>query len=127
MYHRLYINVVLWAMNIEQVRAYCLTLPGVTEDMPYDSGWVVFRIEGKIFLHISLERRLIAIKLRPERGEELRERYDAITPAWHMNKKHWNDIVIENTFPNETIEQWIRESYDLVLSKLPKRLKEIYE
>ena len=111
-------------MNIEEVRTYCLSLPGVTEDMPYGPDWVVFRIEGKIFLHISLERRLIAIKLLPERGEELRDKYDAVTPAWHMNKKHWNDIIIENTFPDETIEEWIRESYDLVKSKLPKRLKE---
>ena len=111
-------------MNIEEVRTCCLSLPGVTEDMPYGPDWVVFRIEGKIFLHISLERRLIAIKLLPERGEELRDKYDAVTPAWHMNKKHWNDIIIENTFPDETIEEWIRESYDLVKSKLPKRLKE---
>ena len=114
-------------MNIEEVRTYCLTLLGVTEDMPYGPDWVVFRIEGKIFLHISLGRRLIAIKLRPERGEELRDKFDAVTPAWHMNKKHWNDIIIENTFTDESIERWIRESYDLVKSKLPKRLKEKYE
>ena len=110
-------------MNIEEVRTYCLTLPGVTEDMPYGPDWVVFRIE----LHISLERRLIAIKLLPERGEKLRDKYDAVTPAWHMNKKHWNDIVIENTFPDETIQEGIKESYELVKSKLPKRLKEKYE
>ena len=114
-------------MNIEEVRTYCLSLPGATEDMPYGPDWVVFRIEGKIFLHISLERRLIAIKLLPERGEELRDKYDAVTPAWHMNKKHWNDIIIENTFPDDCIEGWIRESYYLVKSKLPKRLKEKYE
>ncbi len=113
-------------MNIEEVRSYCLTLPGATEDMPYGPDWVVFRIEGKIFLHISLERRLIAIKLLPERGMELRDKYDAVTPAWHMNKKHWNDIVIENTFPDRLIHRWIRESYELVLSKLPKILKEKY-
>ena len=95
--------------------------------MPYGPDLVVFRIEGNIFLHISLERRLIAIKLRPERGEELRDKFDAVTPAWHMNKKHWNDIIIENTFTDESIERWIRESYDLVKSKLPKRLKEKYE
>lgn len=113
-------------MNIEDVRAYCLALPGVTEDMPYGPDWVVFRIEGKIFLHISLERRLIAIKLLPEHGEELRDKYAAVTPAWHMNKKHWNDIIIENTFPDESIEGWIMESYDLVKSKLTKKLKEKY-
>ncbi len=114
-------------MSIEEVRTFCLTLPGVTEDMPYGPDWVVFRIEGKIFLHISLERRLIAIKLQPELGEELREKYDAVTPAWHMNKKHWNDVVIENTFPNKTIEGWIKKSYDLVVDKLPHRLKVRYQ
>ncbi len=114
-------------MNIKGIRTYCLTLPGVTENMPYGLDWVVFRIEGKIFLHISLERRLIAIKLLPERGEELRDKYDAVTPAWHLNKKHWNDVVIENTFAADVIEGWIKESYDLVLSKLPKALKEKYK
>ncbi len=113
-------------MNIEDVRTYCLTLPGVTEDMPYGPDWVVFRIEGKIFLHISLERRLIAIKLRPDHGEALRDKYDAVTPAWHMNKKHWNDVEVENTFPDHMIEEWINESYRLVLDKLPKALREKY-
>ena len=114
-------------MSIEEVRRYCLTLPGVTEDMPYGPDWVVFRIERKIFLHISLERRLIAIKLLPERGEQLRDKYAAITPAWHLNKKHWNDVVIESTFPDATIHGWISESYELVKSKLPKKLREKYE
>ncbi len=114
-------------MNIEEIRAYCLTLPGATEDMPYGPDCVVFRIEGKIFLHMFLERGIVAIKLLPERGEELRDKYDAITPAWHLNKRHWNDIIIGDTFPNKTVEGWIKESYDLVKSKLPKRLKEKYE
>lgn len=113
-------------MDIEEVREYCLTLPGVTEDMPYGPDWVVFRIGGKIFLHISLARRLIAIKLRPEHGEALRDRFEAVRPAWHMNKRHWNDIDTEGTFPREVIEAWIRESYSLVLVKLPKAEREKY-
>ena len=114
-------------MNIQEVRTYCLTLPGVTEDMPYGPDCVVFRVEGKIFLHMFLSRGIVAVKLLPVCGEELREKYAAVTPAWHLNKKHWNDIVIENTFPDETIQEWIKESYELVKSKLPKRLKEKYE
>ncbi len=113
-------------MDIEAARAYCLSLPGATEDMPYGDNWVVFRVEGKIFLHISLERRLIALKLAPERGEDLRERYGAVRPAWHMNKRHWNDIDIEGTFPDATIKGWIAESYALVVAKLPRRLREKY-
>lgn len=114
-------------MNIEEARTYCLSLPGVTEDMPYGPDWVVFRIEGKIFLHIPLDRRIIVIKLLPEHGEALREKHDAVQPAWHMNKKHWNDITIENTFPDETIKKWIRESYNLVMARLPKAIREKHE
>ena len=115
-------------MNIEQVREYALTLPGTTEDMPYGPDWLIFRIEGKIFLHIWLEapEKTYAVKLKPEVGAELREQYDAIRPAYHLNKIHWNDILIENYFSNEQIEGWIKESYSLVLSNLPRRLKENY-
>ena len=116
-------------MNIEQVREYCLTLPGVTEDSPYGPDMIVYRIEGKIFLHLPLEYAdpRISIKLSPEKGQELRERYDAIRAAYHLNKIHWNDILIEDTFSSDQIKNWILESYNLVLSSLPKRLREKYQ
>lgn len=110
-------------MNIEEVRDYCLSLPGVTEDMPYGPDVVVFRIEGKIFMHIGLERGQIAVKHLPEKGIELRERHDAITPAFHMNKTHWSDVEIEGLLPDALIKTLIDESYALVLNKLPKALK----
>ena len=116
-------------MNIEQVREYCLTLPGVTEDSPYGPDMIVYRIEGKIFLHLPLEYAdpRISIKLPPEKGQELRERYDAIRAAYHLNKIHWNDIFIEDTFSSDQIKNWILESYNLVLNKLPKTLREKYQ
>ncbi len=115
-------------MNIEEVREFCLGLPGVTEDSPYGPDMIVFRIEGKIFLHLPLEYAdpRISIKLPPEKGLELRERYDSIRGSFHMNKTHWNDILIEHTFAREQIEEWIVESYQIVLNKLPKRLKDKY-
>lgn len=113
-------------MNVEEVRDFCLTLQGVTEDSPYGPDMIVFRIEGKIFLHLPLEYAdpRIAIKLPPEKGIELRERYDAVRPAYHMNKTHWNDIFIAHAFSVEQIKAWIVESYQLVLHSLPKRLRE---
>ncbi len=116
-------------MNIEQVREYCLTLPGVTEDSPYGPDMIVYRIEGKIFLHLPLEYAdpRISIKLPPEKGQELRERYDAVRAAYHLNKVHWSDILIENTFSPDQIKDWILESYNLVLNKLPKRVREKYQ
>lgn len=113
-------------MNIEEVREYALTLPHTTEDIPYGPDCVVFRIAGKIFLHIALESSpaRIAIKLRPEFGESLREQYEFVRPAFHMNKVHWNDVFVENTVDDAFIKEWIRQSYDIVYSKLPRRTKE---
>lgn len=116
-------------MDIEKVREFCLGLPGVTEDMPYGSDIVVMRIEGKIFIHFWLDAPLptIAVKLPPEKGEMLREAYNSINPAWHLNKRHWNDIWIEHGFSDELITGWITESYRLVLSSLPKATRERYQ
>ncbi len=115
-------------MNIEQVRDYALTLPGVTEDMPFGEDCLVFRIEGKIFLCLNLDSNpsRMALKLAPERGEELREKYPDITPAWHWNKRHWNDICYEQGFTDVQIQAWIEEAYRLVLSALPKSLQKKY-
>lgn len=115
-------------MNIEEVRDFCLSLPGVTEDMPYGPDVLVFRIEGKIFMHISLDRvpTPIALKLPPAMGADLRDRYEDVTPAWHMNKVHWSDIVI-SSFSDSQLQEWMREAYLLVRSKLPKVLRAKYE
>lgn len=115
-------------MNIEQVREYTLSIPGVTEDQPFGDDIVTFRIEDKIFLCLWLGggrhdmkdgKPRFALKLAPERNEQLRERYSAVCPAWHWNKKHWSDIYYEQ-LDEEVVKTWIRESYNLVLSKLPK-------
>lgn len=112
-------------MNTEEVREYCLSLPGVTEDSPYGPDMIVFRIEGKIFLHLPLEyaEPRISIKLPPEEGQRLRVKYEAVSAGYHLNKIHWNDILIEHTFDAEQIEKWIVESYNLVISGLPKMLR----
>lgn len=122
-------------MNVEEIREHTISLPGVTEDQPFGDDIITFRIEGKIFLCLwlgggkhdmadSLEPRF-ALKLTPERNEELRERFGGVTPAWHWNKKHWSDIYYEK-IDEDIIKSWIRESYQLVLSKLPKVIKQKY-
>lgn len=115
-------------MNIEDTRIYALSLPGVTEDMPYGPDWVVFRIEGKIFMHIWLEapQPAVAVKLPPEDGVILRDKYEYIKPAYHLNKTHWNDIYIQH-FADDDIVRWIKQSYLLVVNHLPRRLKNKYQ
>lgn len=119
-------------MNIEQVREYTLSIPGVTEDQPFGDDIITYRIEGKIFLCLWLgggkhdmkdgEPRF-ALKLSPERNEELREHYPTVTPAWHWNRKHWSDVYYWQ-MDEDVVKPWIRESYDLVVSKLPKAVRE---
>ncbi len=121
-------------MDIEQVREYTLSILGVTEDQPFGDDVITYRIEGKIFLCLSLgegqndmgnsEPRL-ALKLTPERNEELREQYSAVTPAWHWNKKHWSDVCYEQ-LEEDLVKSLIKESYDLVVSKLPKSVRQNY-
>ena len=121
-------------MNIEQVREYTLSLPGVTEDQPFGDDIITFRLEGKIFVCLWLgsdqynmrdsEPRL-ALKLSPERNEELREKFSAVTPAWHWNKKHWSDVYYEQLDESQVME-WIKESHQLIASKLPKAIRQKY-
>lgn len=122
-------------MGIEDVRDYALSLPGVTEDQPFGEDAVTFRLEGKIFVCLWVgEIREdtpnlgpnFALKLLPERHEELRAQYDAVRPAWHWNKRHWSDVYYEQ-MDADTVRSWIRESYLLVASKLPKALRQKYE
>lgn len=112
-------------MNIEEVRFYALSLTGVTEDIPYGPDCLVFRIGGKIFLHMHLTAAepSVAVKLPPEEAEQLRERYEAIRPGYHLNKKHWSDLYIE-ALDSSLTKELIKCSYLLVRSKLPKKLSE---
>lgn len=120
-------------MNIEEVRSYALSLPGVTEDQPFGEDNVTFRVEGKIFLCLWLggdrqdwrgEPRF-ACKLPPDRNETLRQEYEAVAPAFHWNKKHWSDVYYEQ-LTTPLVRDWIKESHDLVVSKLSKVLRAKY-
>lgn len=111
-------------MNIESIREYCLTLPLVTEDFPFDETTLVFRVEGKIFGAVSLDcPDKVTLKCDPDRALELRERHPEITGAWHWNKKHWNDLRLDGDLPDSLIRQLIRHSYAEVVKKLTRKAK----
>lgn len=122
-------------MNIEQVRDFTLSLHGVTEDQPFGDDNITFRVEGNIFLCLWLgdgkydvcgSASRFACKLLPDRNEELRDRYDAVTPAFHWNKKHWSDVYYE-LLDTDLVTALIIESYRLIVSKLPKAVRVKYE
>ena len=109
-------------MNIEELREYCLSLKGVTEDFPFDESTLVFKVGGKMFCLTDLiDKFAIAIKNDPEKNIELREEYSAVKPGYHMNKKHWNTVEIDGTIPDYMLKNLIDESYDLVVMALPRK------
>lgn len=97
---------------------------GVTEDFPFDETTLVLRVGGKIFALINLERNAsVNLKCDPERALDLREHYEAILPGYHMNKKHWNTILLEGNLPDSLVKEMIDHSYALVLASLPGKVR----
>ena len=110
-------------MNIEELRAYCISKKGITEEFPFDETTLVFKVMDKMFALISLERLPAQVNLKcdPERAIELRGTYDGIIlPGYHMSKVHWNTILIEQISPI-ILTELIDHSYGLVVSKLTKK------
>ncbi|BFP40374.1 MmcQ/YjbR family DNA-binding protein [Flavobacteriaceae bacterium GF1] len=113
-------------MNIEQLREYCISKRGVTESFPFDEHTLVFKVMGKMFALVALERlpSQVNLKCDPERALTLREEYDGIIiPGYHMSKKHWNTLFLDQ-LPPLFLKELIDHSYNLVVSQLPKRIRE---
>ncbi|RYU83243.1 MmcQ/YjbR family DNA-binding protein [Hymenobacter persicinus] len=108
-------------MNIEDFRDYCLLKPGVTEETPFGPETLVFKVGGKVFALTDIDTfGSINLKCDPARAVDLRENYDYVLPGYHMNKKHWNTILIGTGATDFQLREWIDHSYDLVLASLPK-------
>jgi len=113
-------------MHIEEVRDYCLNKKGVTEEFPFDERTLVFKVLGKMFVLSGLERLppQINLKCDPERSIGLRDAHDGlIYGGYHMNKRLWNTLEITN-LPHTLIFELIDHSYDLVVAKMSKRMKD---
>jgi len=111
-------------LNIETFRNHCLKLKGTTEEFPFGEETLVFKVMGKMFALTDIESfSSINLKVDPEMGVELREKYDAVKPGYHMNKKHWITVEIDGSIPDKLILQWIMNSYELVARTLTKSQK----
>lgn len=112
-------------MNIEDFRDYCLLKAGVTEETPFGPNTLVFKVVGKVFALTDIDTfGSINLKCDPERAVELREQHDYVLPGYHMNKKHWNTILIGTGVSNAQLSELIDHSYDLVRASLPKKQRE---
>lgn len=110
-------------MNIELVRSYCLSKPGTTEDSAFGPEGILFRICGKIYAYLDLERPdQVVLKCNPDYAISLRDRYAGISGAWHWNKKHWNEVHFEEGISDKLVYELIDHSYSEVVNTLPKKL-----
>jgi predicted DNA-binding protein (MmcQ/YjbR family) len=114
-------------MNIEEFREYCISKKGVTEELPFDEHTLVFKVMGKIFALTSLDAEQFSINLKcdPAIAIVLREEFDFILPGYHMNKKHWNTILVMVGVKDEFFKQYIDHSYNLVVKGLPLKQREL--
>lgn len=108
-------------MNIEELREYCLSLPGTTEDFPFDQVTLVFKIGGKMYVLTDLNGPFwVNLKCDPELAISLRESYPSVRPGYHMNKVHWNTVEIDGSVGDKQLREWIEHSYQLVRKSLSR-------
>ena len=107
-------------MNIESLREYCISKKAVTEDFPFGETTLVFRVKNKIFLLVSLDSNPLQFnaKSKPDKAIELREEYSYIIPGYHMNKKHWNTVILDGSLSTKLIKELIDDSYNLIVQSL---------
>lgn len=114
-------------MNSETFRAYCLGKPGAKEDSPFGPDHIVFKVQGKMFALLALDEvpTRVNLKCDPDLALELRDRYEQVEPGYHMNKKHWNTVVLDGVIPDLEVRKMIDHSYELVVQSLPKAKRKL--
>lgn len=116
-------------MNIEDFVNFCLSKPGTSEHFPFDEDTLVLKVADKMFAATGVAswesgQPTINLKCDPDLAVELRERYQAVMPGYHMNKTHWNTVAVNQDVSDKEIVQMVNHSYDLIVAKLPKSVRE---
>lgn len=106
-------------MHIEELRNFALSLKAATESFPFGEDTLVFKTGNKIFLLVSLSSSPLQfnVKCKPDNAIEQREKYSCILPGYHMNKNHWNTIIVDGSLNKNQLKEFISDSYSLVASK----------
>ena len=109
-------------MSPEELRDYCLSLTAAEETFPFGPETSVFKVAGKMFAlsQLGADSLRVSLKCEPELAEALRESHAAVLPGYHLNKRHWNTVILDGSIPDDTIREMIEDSYELVVSGLPR-------
>jgi predicted DNA-binding protein (MmcQ/YjbR family) len=108
-------------IDAAELRDLCLAFPGSAETFPFGPSVSVFKVAGKMFALSQLSEHplRVSLKCEPQLAEQLRATYPVVIPGYHLNKRHWNTVIIDGSLPEQMIRDMIEDSYDLVVSKLP--------
>jgi predicted DNA-binding protein (MmcQ/YjbR family) len=108
-------------MTGEELRQRCLSFPGAEETFPFGPENSVFKVAGKVFAlsRLTQDPLRVSLKCEPGLAQQLREAHAAVLPGYHLNKRHWNTVIIDGSLPDEMIGDMVEDSYDLVVSRLP--------
>jgi predicted DNA-binding protein (MmcQ/YjbR family) len=111
-----------YVMNRAELRDHCLSFTGAEETFPFGPETSVFKVAGKMFAlsQLGADSLRVSLKCEPELAEALRRAHAAVLPGYHLNKRYWNTVIIDGSIPDEAIRDMIEDSYDLVVSKLPR-------
>ena len=109
-------------MTLDKLRDYLLAKPQAVEEFPFDTVTLVVKVCGKMFGLVSTGRTPLQMNLKclPEKAEVLREQFPSIIPGYHMNKRHWNTLIIDGSLPEDLVFSLIDDSYELVVKGIPK-------
>jgi predicted DNA-binding protein (MmcQ/YjbR family) len=112
-------------LGAEQLKTICLEQPAAEETFPFSAELSVFKVAGKVFALCALDETPLRISLKcvPEVAVRFRLEYPAIIPGYHLNKQHWNTVLIDGTVPDDLVREMVEDSYDLVRAKLPKAVR----
>jgi predicted DNA-binding protein (MmcQ/YjbR family) len=108
-------------MNPTELRSHCLSFTGSEETFPFGPQTSVFKVGGKMFAlsRFDADTLRVSLKCEPALAQALRETHAAVIPGYHLNKKHWNTVILDGSLPEETIRDMVEDSYDIVVSNLP--------
>lgn len=114
-------------MNLDVIREYALKKKHVTECQPFGDDTLVYKVMDKVFMLMGIDVPVqVNLKCDPEHAIELRERYESVIPGYHMNKTHWNTVILDNTIPPKEIFKMVDDSYELIVKAFPKKKMDEY-
>jgi predicted DNA-binding protein (MmcQ/YjbR family) len=116
-------------MDIDELRGYCLEKAHTCEGFPFDNDTLVFKVAGKMFALVGLDKHPLSVNLKcdPERALDLREQFESILPGYHMNKQHWNTVILDGSIPLPLLLELIDHSYNLIYNSLPQKTRNMLE